>query len=135
LSDETNAMRPLQILVVDDNDDVADAMAELLEDFGHEVRVARDGAAALRAFGDARPDVALIDVSLPDMSGYDVARAVRTAIPELATRLVAVTGHGGPDHLAESARAGFSLHVEKPVAPDDLERIIAGLQAAASAAG
>jgi CheY-like chemotaxis protein len=127
----TTTDRPLQILVVDDNDDVADAMAELLEVFGHEVRVARDGAEAIRAFDDAHPDVALIDVSLPDMSGYEVARAVRRAIPELATHLVAVTGHGGPEHLAESARAGFAVHVEKPVAPDDLERIIAGLQSAA----
>jgi CheY-like chemotaxis protein len=72
-----------------------------------------------------RPDVALIDVGLPGMSGYDVARAIRKTLPEGDIRLIAVTGYGQPSDRELAMQAGFDTHLLKPISPTVLERLLA----------
>ncbi len=94
---------------------------------GHEVRVAHDGLLALEAAREFLPDVALVDVGLPGISGYEVARQIR-ADPQLRpVLLVAQTGWGQPDDRRRSADAGFDHHLIKPVEPDQLEKILADM--------
>jgi CheY-like chemotaxis protein/anti-sigma regulatory factor (Ser/Thr protein kinase) len=103
-----------RILVVDDNVDAALSMHELLQLLGHEVQVAHTGAAALdraQAFG---PEIALVDIGLPDIDGYEVARHLRELRPE-GLLLVAVTGYGLPADRERSALAGFRHHLVKPI--------------------
>jgi CheY-like chemotaxis protein len=114
------ASAPVRILVVDDNDDAAQAIAVLLELEGHTVRTASTARAALAMFGNFVPDVAFLDIGLPDLNGYELARAIRTDPRAARTRLVALTGYGrGPDrHLSE--QAGFERHLVKPAEIEDL---------------
>jgi CheY-like chemotaxis protein len=115
----------LRILVVDDNRDAADSLAMLLGLSGHEVQVAYDGQGALAAAARLRPHVALLDIGLPDMDGYAVARALR-ATPGLAPlKLYAVTGWGHGEHRERALSAGFDDHLTKPVDPERLEDLIA----------
>lgn len=110
-------VRPLRILVVDDNVDAALMLANLLRlDGGHEVRVAHDGASALIEAGPFLPEVALLDIALPDgMSGYEVAEQLRAMDGLAGTVLVAVTGFGGDREREQSRQAGLDAHLVKPV--------------------
>jgi signal transduction histidine kinase/response regulator of citrate/malate metabolism len=110
------AARGKRILVVDDNQDAAEIMAELLSGLGHEVRSAYDGPTAVDLARTFRPDVCLLDIGLPVMDGYDLAKALRR-VPELPRdlRLVAVTGYGQDADRQRSLEAGFDVHVVKPV--------------------
>jgi len=114
------ASLPAKVLVVDDNDDAAQAIAVLLEFEGHTVRTAATAREALAMFDQFVPDVAFLDIGLPDLNGYELARAIRTDPRATNTRLVALTGYGrGPDReLAE--QAGFDRHLVKPAEIDDL---------------
>ncbi len=114
------ASAPVRILVVDDNDDAAQAIAVLLELEGHTVRTASTARAALAMFDEFVPDVAFLDIGLPDLNGYELARAIRTDPRAARTRLVALTGYGRePDrHLSE--QAGFERHLVKPAEIEDL---------------
>jgi signal transduction histidine kinase/ActR/RegA family two-component response regulator len=104
-----------RILVVDDNLDAAQSLGLILNAAGHEVRTAYDGASALEAARAYLPDVVLLDIGLPGMDGYEVARRIR-AMPALHNRLlVAVTGHGQEHDKHRSQMAGFSAHLVKPV--------------------
>jgi CheY-like chemotaxis protein len=104
------------VLVVDDNEDAAQGIAAWLESYGHVVRVAFDGPSALRVAAEQRPQLALVDIGLPVMDGYELAERLR-AIPELRDlTLVAVTGYGQTADRARSAAAGFAEHLVKPVA-------------------
>jgi PAS domain S-box-containing protein len=114
-----------EVLVVDDNQDAADALAALLEALGHRVRVAYDGPAALRMATDTPPDVMLVDIGLPDMNGYDVMRKLREMPPLAQTRFVACTGYGRPHDSERLGTAGFDAYLVKPVEAADLERVIA----------
>jgi CheY-like chemotaxis protein len=115
-----------RILVVDDNRDAAETLAQLLEMLGHETEVAFDGPSAVgRALASPPPDVVLCDIGLPGMSGYDVARELRAARGR-ALRLIAVSGYAQPEDLARAAEAGFDGHVAKPADPEQLERILTG---------
>ena len=118
------AARGRRVLVVDDNADARDAMKFLLEEEGHEVRTAGDGPAALEEARIRPPEVVLLDIGLPGMDGYEVARALR-ALPgcELAS-IVAVSGYGQAEDRAQSRAAGFDEHFVKPVAPDRLLEIV-----------
>ena len=118
------AARGRRVLVVDDNADACDAMKFLLEEEGHEVRTAGDGPAALEEARIRPPEVVLLDIGLPGMDGYEVARALR-ALPgcELAS-IVAVSGYGQAEDRAQSRAAGFDEHFVKPVAPDRLLEIV-----------
>jgi CheY-like chemotaxis protein len=104
-----------RILVVDDNVDAASSLAELLRLLGHSVRVAHSGAAALDAARVSEPEIALVDIGLPDMDGYEVARRLRERDHGAPLVLVAVTGYGLPADHARSADAGFDRHLVKPV--------------------
>lgn len=110
---------PLEILVVEDNDDARDTLQLLLELEGHRVRVAGNGARAVDVAVTAPLDVALIDIGLPDLDGYEVARQIRTKRGE-RVYLVALTGYGQPDDRQRAMEAGFDAHLVKPVDPDDL---------------
>jgi PAS domain S-box-containing protein len=115
----------LRLLVVDDNRDAADSLALLLEAAGHPVRVAYDGRTALAVAEAFRPDVALLDIGLPDLSGHEVARRLRAAAWGRHMRLIALTGWGQDDDRRRSAEAGFDHHLTKPVDPASLSRWLA----------
>jgi CheY-like chemotaxis protein len=116
-----------RILVVDDNADAADSIALLLQAAGHDAEVAYSSEAALEAAVGSRPDVVLLDIGLPGMDGYEVARRLR-AQPELENlRLIALTGYGHDSDRMRSREAGFDHHLVKPVEFDSLTRLLASL--------
>ena len=106
--------RPRRVLVVDDSADAADSLALLLELEGHQVATTYSASAALEAAERLQPDVAFIDIGLPQMDGYEVARRLRASDCCRGTRLVALTGYGQPDDRDEARRAGFDHHLVKP---------------------
>ena len=107
---------PLRILVTDDNVDAAETLSILLEMEGHDVTLAHDGQQALQKAAQCLPDVAFLDIGLPDMSGHEVARRLRQIAGLERCAIVAVSGWGAPDDLARSSAAGFDAHFTKPVA-------------------
>jgi signal transduction histidine kinase len=107
-----------RVLVVDDNGDVVEVMSELLRLSGYEVAIAHDAPEALRVATRFDPEVAVLDIGLPVMDGYELARRLRLANP--AVRLVAVTGYGQPEDRERSRAAGFQEHLVKPIEPDML---------------
>jgi PAS domain S-box-containing protein len=109
--------KTLRILVADDNIDAATTLAALLEMVGHELRVAHDGQGALRIAGQFQPDVVFLDIGMPDMTGYDVARQLRTMAGLERCAIAAVSGWGAKEDLVRSKEAGFDMHFTKPVAP------------------
>jgi CheY-like chemotaxis protein len=113
-----------RILVADDNRDAAESLAMLLELAGHEVRVADHGRAALAVAQVFRPDTALLDIGMPDMSGYEVAQALRAEPWAAGIRLIALTGWGQDSDRKRAIDAGFDQHVVKPVDPDQLSGMI-----------
>jgi signal transduction histidine kinase/ActR/RegA family two-component response regulator len=111
-----------KIMIVDDNFDAARTTAELLSLLGHEVGVAHDGKSALALLRETRPDVAILDIGLPDIDGYELGKAFRDG--GFTGRMVALTGYGQERDKRLSAEAGFDRHLTKPVALDELERAI-----------
>lgn len=118
------AMVDLRVLVVDDNVDAADMLVELLPHFGCVVRAVHDGPAALEAAATFRPDVALVDIGLPVMDGYEVARRLVQGPGLAELRLVAVTGYGQQKDRERSAAAGFHAHLVKPLDLSQLRDIL-----------
>ncbi|WP_229257562.1 hybrid sensor histidine kinase/response regulator [Duganella callida] len=118
----------LQILLVDDNVDAAIAGAALLELLGHEVRVAHSAADALLAARQRLPQVAILDIGLPDLDGYALAAAMRELAGAAPLRLVALTGYGQKDDVARAYAARFDMHLTKPASLPDLQRATAPLQ-------
>jgi PAS domain S-box-containing protein len=119
--------RLMRVLVVDDHEDSADMLAVFLSSSGHDVEVAHDGPTALAAAIRFRPRLVLLDIGLPGMDGYAVAKALR-AIGDLAPlTIVALTGYGQPEDRDRSREAGFDLHVVKPISPEKLQEMIAGI--------
>jgi PAS domain S-box-containing protein len=117
---------PLRILVVDDNEDAADSMALLLELDGHEVRTARDGLHAVEAAAQWTPDVVLLDIGLPQLDGYEVARRIRAQRHGVnGVMLIAITGWGQDEDRRRSRDAGFNAHLTKPVDYGDLNKLLA----------
>jgi signal transduction histidine kinase len=111
------ASQPRRVLVVDDNVDAAESAAMLLRYLGHEVEVAYEGPSALGAVSAFRPEVVLLDIGLPGMSGYDVARELRERPEGKGLVLAAVTGYGQEEDRRRSREAGFDCHLTKPLAP------------------
>ena len=109
-----------RILIADDNRDSAESLAALLELDGHEVTIVHDGAGAVAAFADARPEIALLDIGMPGLNGYEVARRLRQSHPASAATLIAITGWGQEDDKVRARAAGFDHHLTKPV---DLQRL------------
>ena len=117
----------MQLLLVDDNVDAALAGAALLELLGHEVRIAHTAAEALDQIRRKRPQVAILDIGLPDMDGYALAGAIRAETGDAALRLVALTGYGQKEDVARAYDARFDLHLTKPATVADLQRATAPL--------
>jgi CheY-like chemotaxis protein len=118
-----------RILVVDDNRDSASSLALLLRIMGNETQTAHDGLEALDVAAAFRPDVALLDIGMPKLNGYDAARRIREQPWGKGIVLVAVTGWGQEDDRRRSEEAGFDLHIVKPVEPSALERLLAEVRA------
>jgi len=111
-----------RILLVEDSADAREALQLLLELDGHDVAVAADGSEALTRAVEVEPDVALIDIGLPVLDGYEVARRLRATPLGSKMRLIALTGYGQPEDRARVMEAGFDGHLVKPVDPDALSR-------------
>ena len=112
-----------RVLIVDDNRDVADSLAALLRQMGHEVHVAHDGPTGLQTSVRVRPHIVLLDIAMPGMSGIDLAKEMRQTLgPEV--RIVAVTGYGSDQDRRQSLEAGFDQHLVKPVDPAFLKGLI-----------
>jgi PAS domain S-box-containing protein len=124
-ADETSARR---ILVVDDNEDAASSLAALLQMSGHEIFVAHDGAEALRLAAAEQPELVLLDLGLPGMDGYEVARRIRELPPLSKSRLIAMTGYGRDDDKRAALEAGFDEHLVKPVDHAQLLAVIDSLR-------
>ena len=115
---------PGRVLVVDDNKDAADILSESLEILGCETQVAYDGPSALRMAETFRPEVALLDIGLPVMDGYELARLLRQRHAARGIRLIAVTGYGQASDRQQSKEAGFDAHLVKPLDLDVLESLL-----------
>jgi len=113
-----------RVLVVDDNVDAAEALGELLRDFGHEVTTAHDGPQALDHARLHRPDVVLLDIGMPEMDGYEVAKQMRDQLGLCDALLVALSGYGEDRHRRLAREAGFDRHVTKPVDAAKLEELL-----------
>ncbi|HEX6062327.1 MAG TPA: ATP-binding protein [Candidatus Limnocylindria bacterium] len=111
-----------RILVVDDNVDAAEALAELLREYGHTVRTAHGARAGIIEALGSRPEIVLLDISMPDADGYEVASRLRAELP--ATTLVALTGYGEQRHRDKSRAAGFDHHLTKPLDTGALEKLL-----------
>lgn len=116
-----------RVLLVEDNEDGRQMMETMLTLEGHTVRTAATGAAAVRVALEWRPDIALIDIGLPDIDGHEVARRVRALAFDHPPKLVAISGFGQPDDLHNAYEAGFDLHLTKPVAPQFLRDVMNAL--------
>ncbi|HVY81680.1 MAG TPA: ATP-binding protein, partial [Steroidobacteraceae bacterium] len=122
--------KKLRILVVDDNVDAADSIAMLLNMEGHQTRAVNTARAALLAAPDFKPDVVLLDIGLPEMDGYEVARRLRAQNGSHRMLLVAVTGYGQPADRRRARAAGFDVHMVKPVEPATLQAFLRSVQPA-----
>jgi PAS domain S-box-containing protein len=114
----------LRVLVVEDNIDSAEMLAIMLQLEGHQVRTAHDGSNAIKVAITFRPDVALIDIGLPEMDGYEVARRLRELPQTQKMVLIALTGYGQAEDRRRTRDAGFDHHLVKPVEPDALEALL-----------
>jgi len=113
-----------RILLVDDSADAAFAMSMLLEALGHEVRTEHDGACALNSIDDFKPDVVVLDIGLPGMNGFEVAREMRKRDATRDVLLLALTGYGSAADRQTAIDAGFDHHLTKPVSLGDLEALL-----------
>ena len=120
-----HANKRRRVVVIEDNDDIRQTLTSILQGWGHDVAAEADGRAGLARVLDTKPDVALVDLGLPGMSGYDVARRIRAETADGAVRLIAITGYGQPADRERAIEAGFDAHLLKPVAPEILARELA----------
>ncbi len=113
-----------RILIADDNRDSAETLAALLRMDGHEVTSVHDGPVALSVFGEMKPDVVLLDIGMPGLTGYEVARRMRQTPMGASVRLIAITGWGQDVDKERAQAAGFDLHLTKPVDPHRLAELL-----------
>lgn len=112
-----------RILVADDNRDGAETMSMLLQLSGHEVYLAHSGAEAFEVAKRERPDIAVLDIGMPDLNGYEVAERIRREAWGERIKLIAMTGWGQPEDKRRALAAGFNYHLTKPVDPTQLEAL------------
>jgi CheY-like chemotaxis protein len=117
---------PRRVLVADDNLDAAESLQMWLQMSGHEVEIAQDGPATLAAAESFRPDVVLLDLGMPGMTGLEVARRIREAEWGRGMILMALTGWGQEEDRQRTAEAGFDHHLTKPIDPDRIDALIRG---------
>lgn len=120
--------RKLKVLVVDDNADAGESLAMLLRIWGHETRISYDGPSALKVAEGFQPDVAFLDIGLPGMPGYDVARELRRTQTAKKLVLIALTGYGQDEDRRKTREAGFDEHLLKPAEPLAVKALLAHLQ-------
>jgi CheY-like chemotaxis protein len=116
--------RRARILIADDNRDAADSLGMLLELAGHDIKVVHSGNAVLASGGTYKPDVVILDIGMPGMSGYDVARSARREPWGRSAYLIALTGWGQATDKERAAAAGFDRHLVKPVDADLLMALL-----------
>jgi CheY-like chemotaxis protein len=121
------SIRPLRILVVDDNRDAAESLAMLLGSLGAKVHAAHSGPEALEKFAAHAPQVVFLDIGMPGMDGYEVARRIRSRHPDSRTTLVALTGWGQDEDRRKARAAGFDHHLVKPAEIDALQELLASV--------
>jgi CheY-like chemotaxis protein len=114
-----------RVLIVEDNQGISMMMSALLRKLGHEVHAVHDGESALVAAEEFLPHVVLLDIGLPKLSGYEVARRLRTQPAGAQALLVALTGYGQDSDRQEAFEAGFDEHLVKPVGLDKLQEVLA----------
>jgi len=117
-----------RILIADDNLDAAESLQLWLQLSGHEVQIAASGVAALELAATFLPEVALLDLGMPGLNGFDVARRIRKAPWGKSMVLIALTGWGQEEDRRRTAEAGFDHHLTKPIPPDTIEELILGLK-------
>lgn len=120
-----------RVLVVDDSDDATMLMSEALDSLGYEVRTAPDGPTALRIAAEFKPQIALLDIGLPVMDGYELARRLQTTAGMGPLRLIAVTGYGQQEDERRSKEAGFEAHLVKPIVLRQLQQLFESMRPAA----
>lgn len=120
-----NAQRSLSIVLIDDNEDIRELLSTLLRSWGHRVEVAGDGEEGYQLTLREQPDVAFVDIGLPDIDGYGVAQRLRTQLQRDQLRLVAMTGFGQASDKRRALDAGFDLHIVKPASIDALKQALA----------
>jgi PAS domain S-box-containing protein len=118
------ATHPRRILIIEDNDDARAMLSAALSSRGHEVHAAADGISGLRIAQSVQPEIALIDIGLPGIDGYEVARRLRAAHADETILLIAVTGYGQAEDRHRAFDAGFHAHLTKPVGMEDLTRVM-----------
>jgi len=114
----------LRVLVAEDNEDSAETMAMLLRLYGHQVEVASDGPRALEAVKASQPDVVLLDIGLPKLDGWQVAKQIREQGNGSRPFLIAISGYGTEADKLRSEEAGIDVHLVKPVDPIELKNIL-----------
>ena len=122
-------VRPLRLLIVEDDPDIRQTLRSILEHEGHHVQTAATGRTGLSALEQVEPDVALIDIGLPEMDGYEVARRIRADADRKEVRLIALTGYGQATDQQAAFAAGFDYHLTKPIRPRELLRLLKSLAA------
>jgi CheY-like chemotaxis protein len=115
---------PERILVVDDNRDAADSLARLIRSFGHEVKAVYDGMAALEEVGDFEPDMALVDIGMPGLNGYETITQLRERRGNVHLIAVAVTAWSRDEDKLKAYESGFDLHVAKPMTLEKLKELL-----------
>ncbi|HEY6141786.1 MAG TPA: response regulator, partial [Thermoanaerobaculia bacterium] len=120
----TTTSAPRYIVVIEDNADIRDLLRLKLNHLGHRVETAEDGVKGLEAVLSAKPDIALVDIGLPGLDGYDLARQVREKLGN-DVYLVALTGYGQADDRKRALEAGFDVHLTKPADMVDLQNVLA----------
>ena len=123
--EEPKIARPLRVLVVDDNVDTVLSFSMLLKASGHDVLTANDGVTAVQVASDHQPDVVLLDIGLPGLNGYEVAKRIRQQPAGEAVVLIALTGYGQDTDRQLSAQAGFNHHLVKPARLEQVKEILA----------
>jgi len=132
---ELAPLRPLRISLIEDQDDIREMMGLLLTRWGHLVEDAATGEAGVALVQEWSCDVAMVDIGLPDIDGYEVARRLRASLGARCPTLIAVTGWGQESHRRQAIEAGFDRHLVKPVSPRDLRRVLSESSAPAGDAG
>src|SRR3984957_10674068 len=116
--------KPRRVLLVDDSIDAAEAMSMLLETLGHEVRTMHHGPSALARVDESAPEVVILDIGLPGMNGFEVARELRAREATRQVLMIALTGYGGESDRREAQQAGFDHHLVKPISFTEIENVI-----------